>query len=281
VHAFVVPIRDENGQPLPGIRIEDNGLKLGLNGVDNGRIWFDHVRIPRTELLNGYGDVTPDGKYQSHIESPSVRFFVMIGTLVGGRIGVAISANCASKSALTIAIRYAAWRRQFGPPGAEKETLLLDYPMHQRRLLPLLANVFALDFALKEIVRQREKRAVDTSRQLETLVHQVSDVCAIYLQFLRSNKTPRGIWRMAYSLVTNCRRLPTLATRFAGSFILTPSRWSIHSEFPMPVWRHRSGCRLAERALRTQPMLQRMVQPNMGRCHGACQAAELQQPESK
>jgi acyl-CoA oxidase len=36
VHAFVVPTRDDRGQPLPGITIEDNGLKLGLNGVDNG-----------------------------------------------------------------------------------------------------------------------------------------------------------------------------------------------------------------------------------------------------
>ena len=46
VHAFVVPIRDDAGRPLPGVRLEDNGEKLGLNGVDNGRIWFDHVACP-------------------------------------------------------------------------------------------------------------------------------------------------------------------------------------------------------------------------------------------
>ena len=34
VHAFVVPLRDEKGNSLKGIRIEDNGRKLGLNGVD-------------------------------------------------------------------------------------------------------------------------------------------------------------------------------------------------------------------------------------------------------
>src|SRR4051794_668002 len=39
VHAILVPIRDSSGDPLPGIRIEDCGAKLGLNGVDNGRIW--------------------------------------------------------------------------------------------------------------------------------------------------------------------------------------------------------------------------------------------------
>ena len=40
-------IRDDEGKPLPGVRIEDDGPKIGLNGVDNGRIWFDGVRVPR------------------------------------------------------------------------------------------------------------------------------------------------------------------------------------------------------------------------------------------
>ncbi|HVU92079.1 MAG TPA: acyl-CoA dehydrogenase family protein, partial [Jatrophihabitans sp.] len=52
VHAFVVPIRGEDGAALPGVRIEDCGLKAGLNGVDNGRLYFDDVRIPRDNLLN-------------------------------------------------------------------------------------------------------------------------------------------------------------------------------------------------------------------------------------
>jgi acyl-CoA oxidase len=64
VHAFVVPLR-EDGEVLPGIRIEDCGRKLGLNGVDNGRIWFDHVRVPRSALLNQFADVTAEGVYES------------------------------------------------------------------------------------------------------------------------------------------------------------------------------------------------------------------------
>src|SRR5438094_595417 len=46
VHVFLVPIRDERGRPGAGVRIEDCGLKGGLNGVDNGRLWFDQVRDP-------------------------------------------------------------------------------------------------------------------------------------------------------------------------------------------------------------------------------------------
>jgi acyl-CoA oxidase len=120
-------------------------------------------------MLNRFADVTADGQYRSDIQNPGARFFTMIGTLVGGRISIATTANSAAKSALTIAIRYSARRRQFGPPKATQETLLLDYPAHQRRLCPLLANVFALDFALKQLIEQNETVRTSTSRSLETL----------------------------------------------------------------------------------------------------------------
>ena len=167
VHALVVPIRDESGAPTPGVTIADNGTKMGLNGVDNGQIWFDHVKVPRTELLNRFADVTADGQYRSEIQTPTARFFTMIGTLVSGRISIAVSANSATKSALTIATRYAARRRQFGPSKSRQETLLLDYPAHQRRLSPLIASAFALDFALKHLVELNESKG--NSRSLETL----------------------------------------------------------------------------------------------------------------
>jgi acyl-CoA oxidase len=169
VHAFLVPIRGENGEPVPGVTIEDNGLKMGLNGVDNGRIWFDRVRVPRIEMLNRFADVAADGQYRSDIQSQGARFFAMIGTLVSGRITIAATANSAAKSALAIAIRYAARRRQFGSPKAAKETLLLDYPAHQRRLCPLMAKTFALDFALKHLVELNENVSTGNSRSLESL----------------------------------------------------------------------------------------------------------------
>jgi acyl-CoA oxidase len=169
VHAFLVPIRGEHGEPVPGVTIEDNGLKMGLNGVDNGRIWFDQVRVPRIEMLNRFADITADGLYRSDIQSQGARFFAMIGTLVSGRISIAATANSAAKSALAIAVRYAARRRQFGSPKAAKETLLLDYPAHQRRLCPLIAKTFALDFALKHLVELNENTSPGNSRSLESL----------------------------------------------------------------------------------------------------------------
>ncbi len=156
VHALLVPIRDSTGAPMPGVRIEDCGHKGGINGVDNGRLWFDQVRVPRTNLLNRYGDVGPDGAYSSPIESKNRRFFTMLGTLIRGRVSVAGGAGSAAKAALTIALRYADTRRQFTRPGKdggpEREVRLLDYLAHQRKLLPALARTYALHFAQEETV---------------------------------------------------------------------------------------------------------------------------------
>ena len=142
VHAFLVPIRDAAGRH-----------KLGLNGVDNGRLWFDHVRIPSENLLARFARVSEDGTYSSQIPSSSRRFFTMLGTLVGGRIAVASGGLSAAKSGLTIAVRYGARRRQFGPKD-RAEVPILDYLSHQRRLLPLVATCYALNFALHDLAQR-------------------------------------------------------------------------------------------------------------------------------
>ncbi|MFE3515233.1 acyl-CoA dehydrogenase [Streptomyces sp. NPDC059166] len=151
VHAFVVPIR-VGGEVAHGVHIEDDGRKMGLNGVDNGRIRFDGVRVPREALLNRFADVTPEGVYESPIDNPDRRFFTMLGTLVQGRVSVGGAGVNAAKVALAIAVKYSVRRRQFEAASDTEEQLLLDYGLHQRRLLPLLARTYALHFA-QDVVR--------------------------------------------------------------------------------------------------------------------------------
>ncbi len=173
VHALLVPLRDAGGELVPGVSIEDCGPKLGLDGVDNGRIAFDQVRVARDALLDRYATVQRDGTYASPIENPAKRFFVMLGTLIQGRVSVCGASITASKSALDIAIRHALERRQFGAPGRE-EALLLDYRTHQRRLLPALATTYGLHFAQAQLVdRLHEAFCAEvperSRRELETL----------------------------------------------------------------------------------------------------------------
>ncbi len=169
VHALLVPIRDEAGNPLPGLRIGDSGIKMGLNGVDNGWLQFDNVAVPRENLLSRYAEVDEHGRYASAIASPSKRFFTTLGALVSGRLSLALASLSSAKVGLAIAIRYGHQRRQFGPPGAP-ESKILDYLTHQRRLLPHLATAYALDAALKWVSARLANPPAPDQRELEGLV---------------------------------------------------------------------------------------------------------------
>jgi acyl-CoA oxidase len=175
VHALLVPIRDDDGRPCEGVSIEDCGHKMGLNGVDNGRLAFNEVRVPRDALLDRYGSVDENGTYTSPIENETRRFFTMLGTLVQGRVSVSGAALSASKVALGIAVRYADVRTQFKAPDSDDEVTILNYLQHQRRLLPAVATTYALHFAQEELVAQLHEVFSNPDademarRQLETL----------------------------------------------------------------------------------------------------------------
>lgn len=172
VHCFFVPLRDEEGNFLPGIGGEDDGVKGGLNGIDNGRLHFDHVRVPRTNLLNRYGDVAADGTYSSDIPTPGRRFFTMLGALVQGRVSLDGAATTGTALALHIALTYAGQRRQFDSGAGTPEVVLLDYGKHQRRLLPLLAQNYAQFFAHDELLQKYDgvfSGRSDTAEEREDL----------------------------------------------------------------------------------------------------------------
>lgn len=175
VHCFVVPLRDEKGEDLPGITTGDHGPKGGLPGVDNGTIAFDHVRIPKANLLNRYGDVEPDGTYTSPIESSGRRFFTTLGALIRGRVSVGAASGAAARAAVAIGTRYALRRRQFENPSTGEASLLLDYREHQRRIMPHVARAYAYAIAQNAILSdlhdfEASPDSVDDleRRQLET-----------------------------------------------------------------------------------------------------------------
>lgn len=169
VHAFVVRVRDgAAGAPLPGVHIEDCGHKMGLNGVDNGRIAFEHVLVPRTHLLNRYGNVDESGTYTSPIRSENARFFTMLGTLIGGRLAVALGAISAARTALMIAIRYGKQRRQFGPRDGV-EYPIMSYPAHRERLIPALARGIFLHVAMNDLALRFAASTDENRREVESL----------------------------------------------------------------------------------------------------------------
>jgi acyl-CoA oxidase len=153
VKTFVVPLRDANHELYPGVAIGDIGEKMGRDGIDNGWIQFSGVRIPREYLLSKFTKVSREGE----VEEPPLEQLAY-GALLGGRVTMVTDSFRTGERFITIALRYAVGRRQFTVKGQTVENQLINYPLHQKRLLPYLAWVYGMSVASAQI--QKDYKAI-------------------------------------------------------------------------------------------------------------------------
>eukprot|EP00057_Strongylocentrotus_purpuratus_P031918 XP_786081.3 PREDICTED: peroxisomal acyl-coenzyme A oxidase 3 [Strongylocentrotus purpuratus] len=201
LNSFVVAVRDPNTLlPMPGILVGDLGEKLGQNGLDNGFVAFHNVRIPRENMLNRLGDVTESGKFVTPIEDPKERFGASLAALSGGRVGITSIAVCNLRLAISIAVRYSAVRRQFGPT-SDEELPVLEYQMQQWRLIPYIAASF-VTFRLAENINlhyAKLARAVATGDKTINALELGKE-----MHVLSSASKPLGSW-LARDCIQECR----------------------------------------------------------------------------
>lgn len=181
LHVFIVPIRDlQTHLPFPGVTVGDMGEKIGLNGIDNGFIMFDNYSIPRNCLLNRTADVTEDGKYVLALKNERKRYGSSLGALSGGRVTITGICYHYMVIALTIAIRYCAVRKQFGPT-EDNELPVIEYQTQQWRIIPHLAATYAVKIfssALRkdfdELQMNRLSKDEDSTADLGMEIHALS-----------------------------------------------------------------------------------------------------------
>jgi len=87
---------------MPGVQSGDLGPKLGYHEKDNGWMTLKNVRIPRTNILKRYLEVTKEGEVETK-GNPLVLYSIMMFT----RLQVATTAQILLSRGLTIATRYA------------------------------------------------------------------------------------------------------------------------------------------------------------------------------
>ena len=149
VNCFIVQIREKDMQPSKGVYIEDMGLKIGLNGIDNGRLTFSNVVVPRTALLNKLNDVTADGKFVSEIKKPSNRFFKVADRLLSGRLCISAMNLSSTKACLYTTLRYMQQRNGAGPSG-NSDFPILNFQLNHDAIIPFLARTIVLNLGFNK-----------------------------------------------------------------------------------------------------------------------------------
>ncbi|KAH3672986.1 hypothetical protein WICPIJ_009958 [Wickerhamomyces pijperi] len=138
VKTFVVQLRDSNFDLLPGVSIGDIGKKMGRDSIDNGWIQLHNVEIPKDYLLQKFTQIDDDGTVHA---TPLEQ--IAYSALLQGRVSMVADSHKHGARFSTIGLRYAIGRQQFGEQGKE-ETQIIDYTLHQYRLVPYLALVYLL-----------------------------------------------------------------------------------------------------------------------------------------
>ncbi|MED6275626.1 acyl-Coenzyme A oxidase, partial [Characodon lateralis] len=190
-----------------GLRhLEDVGSVAGprprgvLNGEDVRAIWVLILRAPfmlsefskaKSGLSGEMGEFCAVGVWGEGglpgcrsgfggMGDPNKRFGASLGALSGGRIYITRMALINLKLAITVAIRFSATRKQFGPNDRE-EIPVLEYQLQQWRLIPYLAAAYALEhftktifmnfveFKIGQLMRDNNERQAEMGREIHAI----------------------------------------------------------------------------------------------------------------
>lgn len=155
---------------------------------------FDNYKIPKENFLSRYGNVDDAGNFNSQFKDPKALMAKSLVAVSGGRVSICEIAASYGTRAITIAIRYSAARKQFGPDNSDIEYPVLEYQAQQYRLLPHLASVYALKFFATWIVK--ESYDIKTGKE--------SDASLAEMHVVSSATKPVCSW-IVRDLIQECR----------------------------------------------------------------------------
>ncbi|GAQ74915.1 acyl-CoA dehydrogenase [Streptomyces turgidiscabies] len=165
---FLTPLSDDYGT-LPGITVTLLPERVGAS-VDHCATNFDHVRLPRTALLQGaHGQLLPDGSLVSSVGSPRKRFLHAISRVTAGKLCMSASGLGVARTALAIAVRYS-YTRHISGPVAGQRVPLAAHRSHYTRLLGHTATAYAMTFLHRAATERWVTHAPEERADAERLV---------------------------------------------------------------------------------------------------------------
>ncbi|MDX2545915.1 acyl-CoA dehydrogenase [Streptomyces sp. WI04-05B] len=153
VFLFLLPLSDDAGHPLPGVRIQ-RLPQTTTSPVDHCLTVFDSVRLPYEALLQAdHGRLSPDGEFTSDVGSSRIRFLRSVARVTAGKLCMTAASLGMARHALAVAIGYAHTRHI--PSGIPGDTIpLIAHRSHHAPLLDAIATTYAATLLHRIAVRQ-------------------------------------------------------------------------------------------------------------------------------
>ncbi|MGW7641715.1 acyl-CoA dehydrogenase family protein [Streptomyces decoyicus] len=136
---FHVPLTDEAGSALPGIRIRELPEREGAP-LDHCITSFHRVRLPAHALLQGDHGRLHGGIFTSNLGTHRAQLLAAISRVTPGKLAMSASAIGVARTALAIAVRYAHHRYISGRPDPVP---IVAHRTHAAPLISHLAGAYA------------------------------------------------------------------------------------------------------------------------------------------
>lgn len=143
LHAFLVPLRERRGgSTFAGITTEEVGEKTCLTKCDMASISFEHVVVPRENLLDRHTRIDAQGNVDSDLAGlpPHERFERLANQLLSGRLCVAGASLALAEAALAETVEHAQARSHH--TGRNHWLPLWRHASYRHELLALLAEAY-------------------------------------------------------------------------------------------------------------------------------------------
>jgi butyryl-CoA dehydrogenase len=157
--AFIVPT------DAPGFSLGKKEDKLGIRASSTGNLIFEDCRVPKSALLGKEGE----------------GFKVAMGTLDGGRIGIAAQALGIAQASLECAVEYAQQRKAFEQPIAKLQAIqfkLADMALRVESARLLTHRAAIMKGNKENYTKEAAMAKLAASEAATANAHQAIQVCA-------------------------------------------------------------------------------------------------------
>eukprot|EP00924_Labyrinthula_sp_SR-Ha-C_P002428 snap_masked-scaffold_16-processed-gene-4.13-mRNA-1 protein AED:0.01 eAED:0.01 QI:0/-1/0/1/-1/1/1/0/478 len=171
-HGFVVDLRDkEFGTPVKGVSMEDMGKKTTGNDLDNARIKFSNLKVPKSALLSRFAEIRNGEYFQPTKEK--MRLEVIGQRLLTGRLAIAQAGLVFCKGIYNKAYEYAS-NRQIWSPNPKDKMFLAQLPHLSSLFEEAEGRILVLENYTQKVEKELSNVLINSSIPSTALVERIA-----------------------------------------------------------------------------------------------------------